>query len=282
MSAEQDRLDPGSAVRERGLAARISQIRAILAARSASPARRYRTPTLLKTENLIGLTVLLVGLTLVFIDPAIIPIQRTISPEVARFFKAITDVGDSIYILVPTGVVCLAVLLVDWSGKALAIRAGVNRAFVFCGYVFVTVAASGLFVIVLKILFGRARPRSFEQLGAYHFDLFTLGARNASFPSGHATTVAALCAALIILFPRWRLAIIAFGILGAFSRVFVGAHFPSDVILGILIGIVFAHRTAVFLAHRRIGFRVKPNGRLRAVGLRWPLVAVKKLLQNPR
>ena len=280
MTADRDDTGPAPSRLRRRLSAGFSMLWTIL--RRRRPKGGDRLPPLYRIENLIGLTVLVVGLALVFLDPEIMPLQRTISPEVARFFRSITDVGDSAFILVPTGLFCLVILLLDWSRHAACIRAGVNRAFFYSGYIFFSVAASGLLVIVLKILFGRARPRYFESLGAYHFNLFTTGAGNASFPSGHATTVAAFCAALIILFPRWRLVIIAFGLLGAFSRVFVGAHYPSDVLLGIFIGTVFSHRTALWLARRRLGFRISPKGRLMATGLGWPLVAARKLVQNPR
>ena len=264
------------------LVAQFAAVSRLLSRRAGRRFPAYRHPAILRTENLIGLAILIVGSALVFADPLTVPLRQLVSPEVYRFFRTITDVGDSAYILIPTGVFCLLVLARDWSAMENKIKAGLNRAFVYSGYVFIVVASSGLFVIVLKIVFGRSRPRFFEEVGAYAFNFFTMGAHNASFPSGHATTVAAFCTALILIFPRWRLVILAFGLLGAFSRVFVGAHYPSDVLLGILIGVAFAHRTAVYLGRRGVGFRITTTGRLKPTGLGWPLVAVKKLLQNPR
>ncbi|MEU8390126.1 phosphatase PAP2 family protein [Micromonospora sp. NPDC048843] len=59
-----------------------------------------------------------------------------------------------------------------------------------------------------------------------------------SFPSNHSTIAAALVAAIFLV--SWRMGLLALpiGALAAFSRVFVGVHYPHDVMAGFLIGIV--------------------------------------------
>jgi membrane-associated phospholipid phosphatase len=60
------------------------------------------------------------------------------------------------------------------------------------------------------------------------------------FPSDHATAAGAITAALF--FVSWRLGLVtAFGaLLLAFSRVYVGVHFPQDVVAGLALGAAVA------------------------------------------
>jgi undecaprenyl-diphosphatase len=102
---------------------------------------------------------------------------------------------------------------------------------------------------VLKAVFDRPRPRLVEG------DLELLGMRfsfpeSPSFPSGHALTSAAVYGTLAFLLVRLeptrrmrRVTLAGAGllILGiGFSRLYLGVHYPSDVIAGYLAGFVWA------------------------------------------
>jgi len=75
--------------------------------------------------------------------------------------------------------------------------------------------------------------------------------------------VAALATALAFIFPayRWLIVVAAFWV--AFSRVMVGAHYPSDVIAGTLLGMTFTFFTVRAMARRRIGFHLSSAGKIR-------------------
>ncbi len=80
-----------------------------------------------------------------------------------------------------------------------------------------------------------------------------------AFPSGHASRAFAVAALLAIRF-RWRLGIPAgaFAVLAGISRIYLGLHWPSDVLGGAAVGIGFA------LLMEIVSRRVEPYQRIRA------------------
>lgn len=62
------------------------------------------------------------------------------------------------------------------------------------------------------------------------------------FPSSHAANTAALAVFLsLILKSRWiTLSLISWSLLVAYSRMYLGVHYPSDIIAGFIIGSLFA------------------------------------------
>jgi len=101
--------------------------------------------------------------------------------------------------------------------------------------------------IVLKGLIGRARPfTEFDLLSptpSNAWILFTnptITFNDPSFPSGHATAGFIFATPLLLLYKKnWiRILALAYGILVAYARIFIGVHYPLDVFVGSLIGIL--------------------------------------------
>jgi membrane-associated phospholipid phosphatase len=117
------------------------------------------------------------------------------------------------------------------------------------------VVVSEVLIGVLKVTYNRARPPGSLVL--------TTGA---SFPSGHAVAASAtVVAAVIALVPRgrrrtwWALAA-AFSILMGLSRAYLGAHWLSDAVAGILLGMSCAAVTALMAGQiqRHVKGRQRP------------------------
>lgn len=99
-----------------------------------------------------------------------------------------------------------------------------------------------------------ARPRPYTNEGSVFQDIWmTLGAHtesDKSFPSGH-TTAAFSAMTAIFLTGNKRISWLAllFGILMGISRIYLGVHYPSDVLGGILVGLI-AGCAAVFIVSK--------------------------------
>ncbi|MEP7113735.1 MAG: phosphatase PAP2 family protein [Ilumatobacteraceae bacterium] len=61
-----------------------------------------------------------------------------------------------------------------------------------------------------------------------------------SFPSDHATAVGAVAAGLLLANQRWGIIAAVLAVAMAFTRVYVGAHYPGDVAAGLILGAAVA------------------------------------------
>jgi len=94
-----------------------------------------------------------------------------------------------------------------------------------------TLVADGLGELVadvLKAVIPRARP---------HVHALVPRPHSHSFPSGHATTSFACATVLALLIPRLALPLFVLAAAIAWSRVYVGVHFPLDVLAGAGLGL---------------------------------------------
>ncbi|WP_128294200.1 phosphatase PAP2 family protein [Afifella aestuarii] len=210
--------------------------------------------------------VVLIGSVLVVLfilaDPYLTLFQATMQPEVRDFLEFVTDIGKSDWMLIATGGFLIYQIFRDISVHGIRRRAAVVRASATATYLFVSVLAAGLIVVVLKYVIGRARPKLFDTEGLAAFHPFSFDPSWASFPSGHATNVAALGVALALLFPRARIVILTGAFWIAVSRLATRSHYPTDVVAGFLLGGAVAWLTARIFAERRLVFRLDAAGRI--------------------
>jgi undecaprenyl-diphosphatase len=96
-------------------------------------------------------------------------------------------------------------------------------------------------LIATGIKYSVRRPRPLERQGFYivQYDRY-------SFPSGHSVRVAAIATIVAYAYPGLAPIGYALALLVAVCRVLVGVHYPTDVIVGLLIG-VFSGATVLYL-----------------------------------
>ncbi|MBK8458221.1 MAG: phosphatase PAP2 family protein [Phyllobacteriaceae bacterium] len=217
----------------------------------ASHALRPATPAL----GFAAAFALVIVLAVMPFDEMVFRAVRASRLPALAFMRAITDVGKSGWYLVPAALLLLASAAADWSLRGRRGKARLARFFGRSAFLFAAIAFSGLIVNALKIVFGRSRPRLFDQDGAWHFEPFTFGSAHASFPSGHSTTMGAVAAVLFLWFPRWRWLTGPLGLFLAATRIPALAHYPSDVVAGFALGFFYTVYLARWLAARRLAFR---------------------------
>jgi len=184
---------------------------------------------------------ILEGEVLAFDDRLRTLVHDLASPRLTTLMRAASLYGGPA-VLVPAGLVAaVAFGFKGWRRGALL--------------VVVTLAGAGLLNWLLKFSFARVRPASF-------FDYPLPG--SPSFPSGHALYAASVFGGLAVLLAArirnrllqlviWLVAISLILLVGL-SRVYLGVHYPSDVVAGYAVGIIWVTTVAFgdrLARHRR-------------------------------
>jgi membrane-associated phospholipid phosphatase len=151
-------------------------------------------------------------------------------PALTAAMRLITTLGSE-YFLVP-----LAVFLV-WR---LEKRGERKTAYLLVAGILTAEAVLQL----LKVLIHRPRPELFFGL---------VPAETYSFPSGHAFVPAVyfgILAGILGAGARWRAAVVVLAALLGFSRVYLGYHYPSDVVAGWALAVVWLALWAIVTDRR--------------------------------
>lgn len=166
---------------------------------------------------------------------ALLYIHSTASAWQDVTWQVITEFG---------GVVAVVLIVVVVSGVLLC------RGYARAGLQFVaSVAGAMALSATLKVVFSRERPELWERLimEATH-----------SFPSGHAIASSAIAFGLMVLLwrTRWSAWVIVGGIvyvgLISYSRMYLGVHYPTDIIAGWLVSIAWVSLMVVAFMRSRV------------------------------
>ena len=111
----------------------------------------------------------------------------------------------------------------------------IKNSYVF--YVLLSLVFAAGFVKLLKVIIGRARPIFADPT---LFNMFSDSKAFSSMPSGHTALGFAALVMLGMLFPRIKWATWTLATLIGLCRIYVGSHWPTDVIVGAFVGMVCA------------------------------------------
>ena len=194
---------------------------------------------------ILGYTVKFYESTLSFIDqPLTTAIRGTLTDTKTSFFTGVTQLGSSIGLMILLLITCL--LLLKFKRKAEALWLLVNVGLI---------ASLGNYLI--KFLFQRPRPSIEHLVYANHY----------SFPSGHSMASILFYGTLIIIsqlvIKNKIVRLISQLILGSLilliglSRVYLGVHYPTDIIGGYLLGLSWLLATYPSFQKQRFIWRFK-------------------------
>ena len=235
-----------------------------LAAKRLGPARKRLLPIPWQRVGLVALVaVALVIVTAVLVDARVMAWAHTLPGPVVRVFRWLTRFGNSDWLLIPSGIVAVLVALGDWRRVGRVHAAAWWEIGTFAAVLFVVVAATGLTTDIIKPIVGRFRP-DFVADGVFAFAPLSFGGyAHYSFPSGHATTMAAVVVMAAFLPGILTLPIAIAAALVAISRVMIGVHFPSDVVGGIFVGAGVGYLILRLMTEAGIVFAFRRDGRVR-------------------
>ena len=210
---------------------------------------------------------ILVTLSVTTVDRSLALFFHSRDPGIRALFDLAGRLGRSYGWLT---VFALAFAALHWGGNLPRLRPFGRRLRAWSpipAFLFASIAASGMAADVLKVIFGRARPKLLFGADVYGFTWFGWNADHWSFPSGHAATVVALLTALWCLWPSHVLFYMLIGAIVAASRVVVGAHFLGDAMAGAWLAVLITRGVMMVFERGGIDFAAAREGRPPADGI---------------
>ncbi|MFC3931368.1 phosphatase PAP2 family protein [Streptococcus dentapri] len=174
-------------------------------------------------------------------------IRGNLPDPLTSFFKTITILGNPVVQILLIALLFVLFLWKKWYAEA--------------GFIVSSGAVAGLFILTLKNLYQRPRPELSQLVEAHGY----------SFPSGHSLCLMMIFGSLIIIAHQRiqaqnsrRLVETVLGLLillVGFSRIYLGVHYPTDVLAGFVLGYGMINLIYPFYNQKRFEWRFQSKQR---------------------
>ncbi|MFI8186832.1 phosphatase PAP2 family protein [Actinacidiphila glaucinigra] len=136
------------------------------------------------------------------------------------------------------GLILLMVLIAGWCWWRVARRSGAEAPTAVAGVIWSGLAAAVALVLNIPLRNFVDRPRPFLEHKGIH--VLVEGKTDFSFVSDHATLTMAVAMGVFMVSRTWGLAAVAVALAEGFCRVYMGVHYPTDVLGGFALGTAVA------------------------------------------
>lgn len=144
------------------------------------------------------------------------------------FFPFYTDLHKNPYFAAPFVLLILFFFIKKYK------RPGITY-FIF---LILSISTGDFFGSIIKNQVQRPRPYAVTE---YHFIQRSPASPYKSFPSNHAMNTFGAANYISAFFPQAKIVLYTAAALVAYSRMYNGVHYPSDILAGALIGVLFAY-----------------------------------------
>ncbi|WP_270179659.1 phosphatase PAP2 family protein [Alkalihalobacillus sp. CinArs1] len=124
--------------------------------------------------------------------------------------------------------------------------------FIFLPFPYKTLALQSAVALTLSHLpvhfIKKHYPRNRPYLAIPETKMLVYPLKDHSFPSGHTTAIFSVVTPYILVIPSLVIPLLAIAATVALSRIYLGHHYPSDVLVGIILGMGSAFISAIWLA----------------------------------
>ncbi|MFF3565238.1 phosphatase PAP2 family protein [Streptomyces sp. NPDC002574] len=142
------------------------------------------------------------------------------------------------------GLILLMVLLAGWCWWRVARRGGSEAPAAVAGVVWAGLAGGVALLLNVPLRNFVDRPRPFAEHQG--LDVLVKSTARYSFVSDHATVTMAVAVGLFLVSRKWGLAAVAIALAEGFCRIYMGVHYPTDVLGGFALGTAVALLLAPF------------------------------------
>jgi undecaprenyl-diphosphatase len=146
-----------------------------------------------------------------------------------RFFKGISNDYFA-------AITCCLILIWLWFGTRDAARRDINQRAVLVAAI--SIGLTNLLVFISNLVYFRTRP--FDNLPMYDVNLLFYRPTDPSFPSNLAAVLFAIAIPIFVKNRSWGTVLLIIATLASFGRVYMGIHYPFDILGGAMVGAIGA------------------------------------------